>query len=188
MQKKRLLIPILVIFPIIALDQFVKIWIKSHMYLGEEIDIVKNWFIIHFTENNGFAFGYELGGRWGKIVLTSFRILAAGLIFYYLISLLKKDVPKGFLVAVSLIFVGAVGNIIDSVFYGVIFHYETFFHGRVVDMLYFPIINTHYPHWFPFWGGNELIFFRPVFNISDSAITVGVFSIILFYSKFLKKL
>jgi len=188
MQKKRLLIPILVIFPIIFLDQFVKIWIKSHMYLGEEFNVVRDWFIIHFTENNGFAFGFEFGGRSGKIILTAFRIVAAGLIGYYMVILMKKEVPKGFIVAVSLIFVGAVGNILDSIFYGVIFHYDTLFHGRVVDMLYFPIINTHYPQWFPLVGGNEFIFFRPVFNISDSAITVGVFSIILFYSKFLKKI
>jgi signal peptidase II len=158
------------------------------MYLGEEINVVSNWFIIHFTENNGFAFGIEFGGRVGKIILTSFRILAAGLIGYYLVTLLKKDVPKGFLVAVSLIFVGAVGNILDSVFYGLLFHYDSLFYGRVVDMLYFPVINTHYPQWFPWVGGNEFIFFRPVFNISDTAITIGVFSIILFYSRFLKKI
>jgi signal peptidase II len=155
--------------------------------LDRNITVFGNWFIIHFTENNGIAFGFEMPGKLGKPLLTFFRIIAAGLIAYYMYQVILKNFPKGFIISLCLIFVGAVGNIIDSVFYGKIFKYGALFHGRVVDMFYFPVINAHYPQWFPFIGGNELIFFRPVFNLSDTAITVGVFSILLFYSNILKK-
>ena len=158
------------------------------MYLGEEIHVAGNWFILHFTENPGIAFGLEIGGRNGKIFLTLFRLLAVILIGYYLIKIIKKEMPLGFCISMALIFIGAIGNIIDSLFYGLIFKYDGIFFGRVVDMLYFPVIKTHYPAWFPFWSGSEFIFFRPVFNLSDSAITAGVFAILIFYSKTLKKL
>lgn len=166
--------------------------------MGEEIHVAGNWFIIHFTENNGMAFGMELAGEFGKLFLSVFRILAAGAIGYYVYTLLIKGVSARLVVFMSLIFAGAVGNIIDSAFYGIIFTesdyriaelfpeqgYATFLHGKVVDMLYFPIIEGHFPSWFPIWGNEEFIFFRPVFNIADSAITVGVLCIILFQSHF----
>ena len=141
-----------------------------------------------FTENPGIAFGLQFGGRIGKIFLTLFRLAAVFLIGYYLIKIIKKEMAVGFCVSMALIFIGAIGNIVDSLFYGLIFKYDGLFHGRVVDMLYFPVINTHYPSWFPLWGGQEFIFFRPVFNLSDTAITIGVFSILIFYNKVLKKL
>lgn len=158
------------------------------MNLGQEIHVCGNWFILHFTENPGIAFGLQLGGRIGKVILTLFRLAAVILIGYYLVKIIKNELPVGFCISVALIFIGAIGNIIDSLFYGIIFKYDKFFFGSVVDMLYFPIINTHYPEWFPLWGGREFIFFRPVFNLSDAAITVGVFAILIFYSKTLKKL
>lgn len=158
------------------------------MELGENIYVLGNWFILHFTENNGIAFGFEFAGRTGKIILTFFRIFAASLIVYYILKLIKKGYTQGFIISLSLIFVGALGNIIDSVFYGVIFKYNSFFHGSVVDMLYFPIIRGYYPHWIPWLGGNTFIFFRPVFNIADTAITTGVFCILIFYRKYLRKL
>jgi len=189
----------LIILFVLVADQILKIWVKTHMALGDEFSVLGNWFIIHFVENNGMAFGFEFSGNYGKLFLSVFRIIAVILIGWYLIKLVKrKDVPMGFIACLSLVFAGAVGNIIDSMFYGMIFNnsyghlaqlfpdgggYSSFLHGRVVDMLYFPLLSGHYPTWLPFIGGNEYMFFRPVFNISDSSITIGIFSIILFYWK-----
>lgn len=156
------------------------------MYYGEEIHVFGNWFILHFTENNGIAFGMEFGGTTGKILLTIFRIIAASLIAWFMFRLIRQNYPAGLIISISFVFVGALGNIIDSVFYGIIFDYAPLLQGRVVDMLYFPIIRGYWPDWMPFFGGNYFIFFRPVFNLSDTAITTGVFSILLFYSKYLK--
>ena len=172
------------------------------MMLGDEIHVINNWFIIHFTENNGMAFGMQLGGDNGKIFLSVFRIIAVGAIGYYLYTLTKKKANKGLIITISLIFAGAVGNIIDSAFYGLAFSeslfsvakflpheggYSTFLHGKVVDMLYFPIIEGHFPQWFPVWKSEEFIFFRPVFNLADSCISVGVFTLIIFQKNFFPK-
>lgn len=197
--KNLLSHPVFVIALILLIDQWVKVWIKTHMYLGEEFAVLGDWFIIHFTENNGMAFGMEFGGEFGKLFLSVFRILAVGGIGYFLFKLYKEKAPKGVILSFSLIFAGAVGNIIDSVFYGVIFNesystlaelfppeggYSGFMHGKVVDMLYFPIIEGYYPDWFPFWANERFIFFRPVFNIADSAITAGVLIILIFNRDF----
>ena len=189
----------LIILFVLVADQIFKIWVKTHMSLGDEFSVIGNWFIIHFVENNGMAFGFEFSGDYGKLFLSGFRIIAVILIGWYLSKLVKrKDIPMGFIACLSLVFAGAVGNIIDSMFYGMIFNnsyghlaqlfpdgggYSSFLHGRVVDMLYFPLFSGHYPTWLPFIGGSEYLFFRPVFNISDSSITIGIFSIILFYWK-----
>lgn len=185
--------PVLIILLVLAIDQISKIWIKTSMFLGEEIHIFGDWFLLHFTENNGIAFGYEFAGRTGKLLLTLFRLVAAGLIFAYMLKLIKDRVSKGLVISVALIFAGAMGNIVDSLFYGVWFHdinnYEGgFFHGKVVDMLYFPLIRGQFPDWFPLWGGESFLFFRPVFNIADAAITVGVLLIIFFFRKAVKHL
>jgi len=192
---------ILVIFLVLLLDQTLKIWIKTHMVLGQEYRILGNWFIIHFTENNGMAFGMEFWGEYGKTFLTLFRILAVGGIGWYLNLLIKQNAPKMVILSIALIMAGALGNIIDSVFYGVLFDesfyqlaeflpkdggYATLLHGRVVDMLYFPILTGHYPSWFPFLANHEFIFFRPVFNLADSSITIGVAYILLFERSFFK--
>lgn len=169
------------------------------MYLGQEIRVIGDWFIIHFTENNGMAFGMEFGGDYGKLFLSSFRIIAIFFLGWYLWSLGKKKAHPGYMYCIALILAGAVGNIIDSVFYGYIFNdsinqiaslfpegggYSGLLHGKVVDMFYFPIIEGHFPSWFPIWGSEEFIFFRPVFNLADSAITVGVFLILIFQKRF----
>jgi signal peptidase II len=200
MNKSR--VSILVILLILIIDQIVKVWIKTHMMIGEEHHILGNWFIIHFTENNGMAFGFEFAGKAGKYFLSIFRIVAVGFIGYYISKIIKKDVSVGFLVAVSLIFAGAVGNIIDSAFYGLIFDhsyyqvaqfmpesggYGSFLQGKVVDMLYFPVIRGHWPVWSPINPSEQFIFFRPIFNIADSAITTGMFMIIIFYKKVLRQ-
>jgi signal peptidase II len=194
---------LLIIFSVLFVDQVLKIWIKTHFAIGDEIVVFKNWFILHFVENNGMAFGFEFAGNYGKMFLSIFRILAVLAIGWYLFKLARqKDIPFGFIACISLIFAGAIGNIIDSMFYGMIFNhsygqiatlfpaeggYSSFLHGRVVDMLYFPLIDGRYPAWIPKVGGNPFIFFRPVFNIADSSITVGIFSILLFYRKYFNK-
>jgi signal peptidase II len=184
-------------FILVLIDQILKIWIKTHFILGEEFQIF-DWLIIHFTENNGMAFGMEFGGYLGKALLTLFRIIVVGIGIKYIINLSKTKMPNGALIALGLIIGGAIGNIIDSSFYGIIFNesynnlaqflpetggYSSFLHGKVVDMLYFPLLNNHYPDWLPILGGEHFIFFRPVFNIADAGISVGIFMILLFYRK-----
>ncbi|GAA3959495.1 lipoprotein signal peptidase [Pedobacter ginsengiterrae] len=179
--------PLLVIFLVLLADQALKTWIKTNMYLGQEFKIIGQWFIIHFTENNGMAFGMEFGGEFGKLALSLFRIAAVGGIGYGLHYLIKHKYHRGLILNVALIFSGALGNIIDSVFYGKIYGYETWFHGRVVDMLYFPIAEGHFPSWIPIWGGDEFVFFRPVFNLADAAISVGVILILIFQKNYFKE-
>ncbi len=189
---------ILLILLILVIDQISKIWIKTHFVLGEEV-YVTGWFRILFIENNGMAFGMEL---FSKIFLSLFRIVAVGAIGYLIYYFLKKKYPFGFIACMSLIFAGALGNIIDSTFYGLIFNdsygqiaslfpegggYAPIFQGKVVDMLYFPIIETTLPDWFPFLGGRDFVFFSPIFNLADSAITVGVACLLIFYSKLLNE-
>lgn len=173
------------------------------MFLGEEFPVLGDWFIIHFTENNGMAFGIEFGFEYGKLFLTLFRIVVVAIIGFYLFRLPRKTTSTGLLVTGALIFAGAVGNIIDSVLYGVIFDesynqiatflpesggYAPVFYGKVVDMLYFPLIEGFFPDWLPIWGGEHFLFFRPVFNVADSAISVGIFSLLLFQRSFFKNL
>lgn len=190
---------ILFILLILTVDQTLKIWIKTHMVIGEEYHLFGNWGIIHFIENNGMAFGMELGGKPGKLLLSIVRMAAIFGIGWYLHGLVRKKVSTGLILSLSSILAGALGNLIDSAFYGIIFNesfatpsvflpagggYSSFLHGRVVDMFYFPVINTYWPLWVPGIGGESLIFFRPVFNVADAAITVGVFSIIVFQKHF----
>ncbi len=178
------------------LDQWLKFYIKTTFTLGESRTVFADWFELHFTENPGMAFGLSFGGDWGKIALTVFRLIASGLIIYYIYSLIKEKAKPALIVLVSLILAGALGNIIDSLFYGVVFStsyyhevaqfmpadggYAPLFMGKVVDMLYFPLIDTFWPEWMPFVGGERFQFFRPVFNIADAAISIGVFLIIVF--------
>jgi len=179
--------PLLIIFLVLLADQVLKTWIKTNMYIGQEFKIIGNWFIIHFTENNGMAFGLEFGGEFGKLALSLFRIFAVAGIGYGLHYLIQKKYHRGLILNVALIFSGALGNIIDSVFYGKIYGYAELFHGRVVDMFYFPIMEGHFPTWFPVWAGEEFVFFRPVFNIADAAISVGVIIILIFQKTYFKE-
>ncbi len=188
-------IAIAVVVAVLLIDQLSKIWVKTHMGLKDSIDVF-SWFQIYFVENNGMAFGIEAGG---KLFLSLFRIIAVIFIAIYLSRLIKQNYKSGFIACMALILAGAAGNIIDSVFYGVIFEesfpghvasfvpwgegYASLLHGRVVDMLYFPLISGSYPDWIPFLGGKEFLFFRFIFNIADSAITVGVILILLFYRR-----
>jgi signal peptidase II len=182
MNLKKFTTPIAILFVILAIDQYFKLYIKNHFYLGEEISVIGDWFRLHFTENYGMAFGLEFGGKTGKIFLTLFRIIFVGVIGYYIKTLIDKNTRSMYVYGWVLIVAGALGNIIDSVFYGVYFGYDSWFHGRVVDMLYFPLIQTTIPENWPFWAGEDFEFFRPVFNIADAAISFG-FVIILFMQK-----
>ena len=191
---------ILIVVSVLVIDQLIKIWVKTSMYLHESIKIT-DWFYIYFTENNGMAFGMEI---FNKFFLTGFRVIAAIGIAWLLTQYVKKNYKTGFLVCVSLILAGAVGNIIDCVLYGEIFSestrstlanfvslgngYSDWFYGKVVDMFYFPIIDTHWPEWMPFVGGEHFIFFSPIFNFADAAISCGIIALILFYGKYLNEI
>jgi signal peptidase II len=193
---------ILLILLILLIDQALKIWVKTHMEIGDEIHLFGKYGMLHYIENNGMAFGMEMGGKKGKIILSFFRIIAICGIGWFLTSLIRKKANTGLILAVSAILAGAIGNLIDSAFYGMIFSesfsqpailfppgggYSSFLQGRVVDMLYFPIINTHWPAWSPFRSGESFVFFRPVFNIADSSITCGVFAILIFQKRMFKE-
>ena len=190
----------LIVILLLLLDQAVKIWIKTHMTIGESIPVMGSWFQIYFIENNGMAFGMQLGGALGKFLLSSLRIVLVGFIIYYIHKLIKLGASRSLLTGMALILVGAIGNIVDSLFYGILFSestftevatflpdgggYAPFLFGKVVDMLYFPLVDTTLPDWVPFWGGENFIFFRPIFNIADSCITVGVIYLLLFHRKY----
>ncbi len=204
-QKKRLLLAISIIAGILVIDQVIKILVKTNMHIGESIPVFGSWFQILFIENEGMAFGMHFGGSVGKILLSVFRLVASVGIAWGIVYLVKKNARKFLLVSMSLIFAGAVGNIIDSCFYGLIFSestfevakafpeeggYAPFLFGKVVDMFYFPIIDTTLPDWVPFWGGQHFTFFNAIFNFADAAITIGIFMLIfdqLFSSKKQKK-
>ncbi len=193
----------ILIIALLVLDQVTKFLVKTNMVIGEEIPVLGDWFKILFIENRGMAFGMQFGGDVGKFLLTSFRLIFAGFVIVYLRKLILSNAKTGVLVGISLVLVGALGNIVDSLFYGMVFSastpsavaeflpesggYAPFMMGRVVDMLYFPLIETTLPDWVPIWGGEEFIFFRPIFNIADSCITVGVLYLLIFHRKFLAK-
>lgn len=197
--RKKSLIAIAIILGILILDQVLKIWIKTNFTLGQELNIIGEKIKLHFVENEGMAFGMTFGGSWGKLFLSLFRVVAISLLIYYLCKIIKAGENLFYIICISLIIAGATGNLIDSAFYGLIFNestyyqvatmfppeggYAPFLHGKVVDMFYCPIIETTYPTWFPFVGGKEFLFFRPVFNVADSAITVSVFLLLIFYKR-----
>lgn len=191
-------IALLVVLLLVA-DQALKIWIKTHLALGESITVFPDWFFLRFIENPGAAFGFELGGNNGKLFLSLFRIVAIGALCWFIPYLNRKTADKGLIVGFVLILAGAIGNMIDSAFYGMIFSestpwgvaelfpeaggYASFLHGKVVDMFYFPLFSGNYPDWFPMVGGNPFTFFAPVFNLADSYITVAVFYLLIFKYK-----
>ncbi|WDZ98635.1 lipoprotein signal peptidase [Mucilaginibacter sp. SJ] len=171
---------------IILADQIIKTWVRAHMQLQDEIRFLGSRGMLHYTENNGMAFGMEWGGDAGKLALTLFRIVAVCGIIYTLIYLIKHKYHRGLIMNVALILAGATGNIIDSTFYGIMYKYAPLFHGRVVDMFYFPLLRGTYPSWFPFWAGESFEFFRPVFNLADASICVGVIMILLYQKRYFK--
>lgn len=194
---------LLLILLIIIADQWLKIYVKTHFYYGEPYKVIGDWFQLHFIENNGMAFGMKFSqGDVGKLILTSFRFVAVGFGFYVLKQLVNKKYSRGVLICGSLILAGAMGNLIDSMFYGLIFSessfhiakmvpfgqgYGKFMHGQVVDMLYFPLVETKMPEWMPLVGGKLLSFFDPVFNIADAAISTGVITLLVFQKKMIHK-
>ncbi len=198
-------------FLILLADQLLKFYVKTHFYLGEEREVLRgaSWFRLHFIENEGMAYGWKLGGDWGKLVLTLFRLVAVIFGTFYLSHIIRRKYHLGFVICATLIYAGAIGNLIDSIFYGLGFEfsdpysqnlarffsqpgfkggYAGILHGRVVDMLYFPIItDAHFPSWLPLWGGESFEFFRPVFNIADASISFGVFLILIFQKRFFEQ-
>ncbi len=194
--KKLLLLGVL----LVVIDQIIKIVVKTNMEIGQHIHVIGNWFQILFIENEGMAFGMKFGCSVGKFLLSFFRIGLFAALCWWISSLVRKSVdenggqalledgtprvPTGVLLGLTLITAGALGNIIDSLFYGIIFDYAPFMFGKVVDMFYFPIIDTTWPDWVPFVGGNDFLFFAPVFNFADSCVTVRALYLIFFQYKF----
>lgn len=190
-------ISVIIILSVLTVDQIIKIWVKTSMYL-HDCHRITDWFYIYFTENNGMAFGMELVG---KLFLTSFRLIAIVAIAYYMHKMIKKQVKTGYIVCLAFILAGAAGNIIDSVFYGEIFSesshtaianfvpigqgYSDWLHGKVVDMFYFPIIDTYWPSWMPMVGGDHFVFFSPIFNFADASISCGIIALLIFYRSYL---
>ena len=189
---------------LVVIDQIIKILVKTNMTIGEHFNVIGNWFQIYFIENEGMAFGMKFGGQTGKLLLSLFRVVLAGALIYWIRGLLKKEkTPVGVIAGLTLITAGAVGNIIDCLFYGLLFDastytsvasflpegggYAPFFFGKVVDMFYFPIIDTTFPEWMPLIGGNPFRFFAPVFNFADSCVTCGAFYLIFFQWRFFTK-
>lgn len=187
---------VIIILAILFIDQAVKLWVKTSMSLSESIRIT-DWFYIYFIENNGMAYGMQIGS---KLALSLFRMVAIGFLSYYIWQQVRKpDTKWGYIICLSMVLAGAAGNLIDCMFYGLCFDtstyhnvshyvgfgngYAPFLMGKVVDMLYFPLIDTTYPEWFPWWAGERFIFFSPIFNIADSSISVGVAALLLFYHK-----
>lgn len=204
---------VIIILSILLADQGLKIWVKTHMQYGEYITLIPDWFRLYFIENAGMAWGWKFGGEWGKMALTVFRLAAVVFGVFYIKGIVQKPSHRGFVLCVALIFAGALGNLIDSLFYGLIFDkgmmfnpvineyatyeglakatfskgYASMLHGNVVDMLYVPIIeNKTMPAWVPFWGGENFTFFSPIFNIADASISVGVVAILLFQRSFFR--
>ena len=193
-KKNRLWLAVAIILAILVIDQVIKIMVKTHMHIGESIPVFGSWFQILFIENEGMAFGMHFGGSVGKILLSVFRLAASVGIAWFIVYLIKKESRKFLIVSMALVFAGAVGNIIDSCFYGLIFSestfevatmfpeeggYAPFLFGKVVDMFYFPIIDTTLPEWVPIWGGEHFTFFNAIFNFADAAITIGIFMLVI---------
>jgi signal peptidase II len=195
---------VLIIAVILIFDQALKIWIKTSFPFGHVLDVLgQRWFQLYFIENSGMAWGMEIGGNWGKLILTLFRLAAVIFGTWYLVKIVREQYTRGFIICASLIYAGALGNLIDSLFYGMIFEessythvakmfppeggYSSFLHGKVVDMLYFPIIRTNFPEWMPLVGGKDFEFFSPIFNIADASISVGVITLLIFQKRFLKR-
>lgn len=201
MKYKHLL---LIVFIILIFDQASKIYIKTNFYLGEHINVLGSWFQLYFIENEGMAFGMKiLDNELGKIILSLFRLVAVVFGFFYIKKLTTQGHTRGFLICAALILAGATGNLIDGLFYGLIFTdtpyyqevsqltfsgngYGKFLHGRVVDMLYFDLIDTTWPSWIPIWGGKPFKFFEPIFNIADVAISTGILTLLVFQGKLIK--
>lgn len=188
---------------VVIADQVLKIYVKTHFHAGESHAVLGHWFQLYFIENEGMAYGWKFGGEFGKMALTLFRLGAVIFGIFYIKKIIEKKYNRGFIICVALIFAGALGNLIDSMFYGMIFQssslmlfnvakifpahgYAGFLHGNVVDMLYFPIIHTQFPSWFPVWGGQDFDFFSPIFNLADASISTGIIAIFVFQKRFFK--
>ena len=177
---------LLISFVVLA-DQFLKIWVHRHMAYGQDISVIGHWFMLRYIDNNGMAFGFEFADKYGKIVLTLFRIIAVVGICFLIRNAIRSHYHLGFILCLSLIMAGALGNIVDSVFYGVLYGYAPLFYGKVIDMLYFPLFNGHFPSWSPINASQEFTFFEYIFNLADASIFIGVVSILVFQNRYFKK-